>query len=166
MLFATFIGEDRQRLTGSQQFSRPEQMIRVARAPMAFVPDSERFVEKNSAGRQAADQGRKQGPVQVVGDDDQVEAFRCEGPVHLTVCQRCFQIVIEQCGLPGEIRHSVKGAVKKGNSAVPAEKQPPMASTAAGKVKDPVAGGCQGRKAANPVGGRQRVVTLACHIAP
>lgn len=79
--FAMLVGDDFKRAVESaQEFAGGEEEIRIAGTAEAFVALAEGFEDQDAARRQARDEMRKVRPVEIVRDDDGIEAGRREGP--------------------------------------------------------------------------------------
>jgi len=103
------------------------------------------LIEQHAVGLQAVDQNRQQWPIQVVGDDDGVEATFREWPG-----MAVLQVGGDDVGLPGQVGHGVRIAIHQRQAVAPLQKPARVTASTTSDVQDGAARANQRREADDP----------------
>lgn len=80
-LFTVFVGDDFKRaFESAQEFAGRKEEVRIAGTAEAFVALTKGFEDQHAPRRKACDEVRKVRPVEIIRDDDAVEAIRRKRP--------------------------------------------------------------------------------------
>ncbi len=160
-LFAMFIGDYLKRaFERAQQFAGREEEVRIAGTAEAFIALTEGFEDQDAARREARDEMREMGPVEIIRDDDGVEGagrkrpgagFKIGGEDFQT--RRVPQAAGVDVGGDDLVAHRLERAG--------------MAAVAGGHIQNPAARANQRRPPQDPRGGRDSRIGGAvktCHF--
>ena len=127
-----------------QQLAGLEQKIRIRRPAVGLVAAGEGLVEQHAVVGQRREQLRQQRPMQIVDDDDRVEAFAAEDRTSAFEVQRARL----DARLAGERRERGRVAIDGDDVAAARGEEARMAAVAAGDVEHPRARRDQRRRSA------------------
>lgn len=158
---AMFISHDLKRvLESAQQLAGREEEIRIAWTAQAFVALPEGLEDQDTAGRETGDQMWEMGPMEVIGDNDGIEAFRRKRPgtgfkIHRTHLEA------------GRIREAANVDVGGEDLMAHGVERAGMAPVARGHVQNPASRSNQVRPTQHPGGRRDRGIRRTiktCHF--